>query len=287
VGEAAFSHKAGQHADVVAKAPRLMEHIPGELVGNERRLILSELAGKSTVVRRLDKYGSFDKSSEVVQQLTVRLKEMEEAGYEYEAAEASFDLIVRRALQRYRPLFELRNYHLESFKATDSPARTVGRIFLTTDGSKELMGAAVGVGPVETLDYCLRDALASRHPFLAKIKLVDFAVRVLNPERATAARVREEMPSAPGYSAVRALLRILERKGHVRHVVDGPRYVYEPAAPRAVERRSAVRHLVRTFFGGSIEEAMLALLDTADRPLDRKQLEALRRRIEAARREGR
>jgi len=198
VGEAAFSHKAGQHADVVAKAPRLMEHIPGELVGNERRLILSELAGKSTVVRRLDKYGSFDKSSEVVQQLTGRLKELEEAGYEYEAAEASFDLLARRALERYHPLFELRNYHLESFKVPDSPARTVGRIFLITNGSKELMGAAVGVGPVETLDYCLRDALASRHPFLSKIKLVDFAVRVLNPERATAARVRVFVTSSDG-----------------------------------------------------------------------------------------
>jgi 2-isopropylmalate synthase len=175
-----------------------MEHIPGDLVGNERRLILSELAGKSTVVKRLDRYGSFDKSSEVVQRLTGRLKELEEAGYEYEAAEASFDLIVRRALERYRPLFELRNYHLESFKATDSPARTVGRIFLTADGGKELMGAAVGLGPVEALDYCLRDALAARHPFLSKIKLVDFAVRVLNPERATAARVRVFITSSDG-----------------------------------------------------------------------------------------
>jgi 2-isopropylmalate synthase len=196
-------------------------------VGNERRLILSELAGKSTVVKRLEKYGSFDKSSQVVQQLTGRLKELEEAGYEYEAAEASFDLIVRRALERYHPLFELRNYHLESFKATDSPARTVGRIFLTAGGGKELMGAAVGLGPVETLDYCLRDALASRHPFLAKIKLVDFAVRVLNPERATAARVRVFIMSSDGektWSTVGVSENIVEASWQA--LVDAMEYYY-------------------------------------------------------------
>jgi 2-isopropylmalate synthase len=227
VGEAAFSHKAGQHADAVTKAPQLMEHIRADMVGNERRLILSELAGKSTVVRRLAKYGSFDKSSELVEQLTGRLKSLEEEGYEYEAAEASFDLIIRRELKRYRPLFELRNYHLESFKATDSPARTVGRIFLTTDGSKELMGAAVGVGPVETLDYCLRDALLTRHPFLAKVKLTDFAVRVLNPERATAARVRVFITSSDGertWSTVGVSENIVEASWQA--LVDGLEYYF-------------------------------------------------------------
>jgi 2-isopropylmalate synthase len=226
VGEAAFSHKAGQHADVVAKAPQLMEHIPADLVGNERRLILSELAGKSTVVRRLSKYGSFDKTSEMVEELTGRLKSLEEEGYEYEAAEASFDLIIRRALKRYRPLLELRNYHLESFKATDSPAKTVGRIFLAAAG-KELMGAAVGNGPVETLDYCLRDALQSRHPFLSKIKLTDYAVRVLNPERATAARVRVFITSSDGeraWSTVGVSENIVEASWQA--LVDGMEYYF-------------------------------------------------------------
>jgi 2-isopropylmalate synthase len=226
VGEAAFSHKAGQHADVVLKAPQLMEHIPGDLVGNERRLILSELAGKSTVVRRLSKYGSFDKSSELVEELTGRLKSLEEEGYEYEAAEASFDLIIRRALKRYRPLLELRNYHLEDFKATDSPAKTVGRIFLSASG-KELMGAAAGNGPVETLDYCLRDALEPRHPFLSKIKLTDYAVRVLNPERATAARVRVFITSSDGertWSTVGVSEDIVEASWQA--LVDGMEYYY-------------------------------------------------------------
>lgn len=105
--------------------------------------------------------------------------------------------------------------------------------------------------------------------------------------RATAAAVRDAMASPPSYSAVRALLRILETKGHVRHLADGPRYVYEPVTPKTSQRRSALRHLVQTFFGGSTEEAVLALLDDADRRLDRTQLDALSRRIDAAKREGR
>jgi BlaI family transcriptional regulator, penicillinase repressor len=105
--------------------------------------------------------------------------------------------------------------------------------------------------------------------------------------QATAATIREEMPSPPSYSAVRALLKILETKGHVRHLVDGPRYIYEPVAPRAAQRQSALRHLVRTFFNGSTEEAVAALIDAADTKLTRKQLDDLARRISAARREGR
>ena len=105
--------------------------------------------------------------------------------------------------------------------------------------------------------------------------------------RATAQVVREEMPSPPSYSAVRALLRILEEKGHVRHHVDGPRYVYEPVVPRNAQRQSALRHLVRTFFNGSTEDAVAALIDAADTKLTRKQLDDLARRIAAARREGR
>jgi len=104
---------------------------------------------------------------------------------------------------------------------------------------------------------------------------------------ATAAVIRHELPSPPSYSAVRALLRILEEKGHVRHHADGPRYVYEPVAPRAALQKSALRHMVRTFFSGSTEDAVTALIDAADTKLTRKQLDDLARRITAARREGR
>lgn len=106
-------------------------------------------------------------------------------------------------------------------------------------------------------------------------------------ERATAAEVQAELPEAPSYSAVRALLRILEQKGHVRHHEDGPRYVFEPIAPRAAERKSALKHLVRTFFAGSVTDTVQALIDSADTTLSKGELDELARRIAAARREGR
>jgi BlaI family transcriptional regulator, penicillinase repressor len=104
--------------------------------------------------------------------------------------------------------------------------------------------------------------------------------------RATAAEVQAALPAAPSYSTVRALLRILEAKKHVRHEPDGARYIYEPVSPRATEAKSALRQLVDTFFDGSTQDAVAALLDL-DRSLDRKQLDDITRRIAAARKEGR
>ena len=101
------------------------------------------------------------------------------------------------------------------------------------------------------------------------------------------AAVREGLADPPSYSSVRALLRILVEKGHVRHRADGPRYIYEPVTPRSAQRESAMRHLVRTFFDGSTEDAVLALLQSSDRKLSRKQVDDLVRRIADARREGR
>jgi len=106
-------------------------------------------------------------------------------------------------------------------------------------------------------------------------------------QRASAAQVQAEMPDPPSYSAVRAHLRILEDKGHIRHIVDGPRYLFEPTAEREEERASAMRHLVRTFFNGSTEDAMVALLDTSDTKLSKKQKDDLLKRIADARKEGR
>lgn len=189
VGDNAFTHKAGQHADVIAKAPELMEHIDGKLVGNKRKILISGLAGKSTIVRKLSKYGDFNKHSEVVSKLFESLKEQELLGYEYEAAEASFDLIIRKSLDRFVSLFDLNNYHLESFKTAGTKSKTVGRLFLKTKGI-DYMGAAVGEGPVETLDRAIRDALIHTYPFLEKMHLIDYKVRILNPEEAAHAKTR-------------------------------------------------------------------------------------------------
>jgi 2-isopropylmalate synthase len=197
VGEAAFSHKAGLHADALSKADHLMEHIDSRLVGNHRQIVLSELAGKSTIVTKMSRYGEFNKSSREVAQLLRQLKEREQEGYEYEAAEASFDLLMRKCLNIYTPLVELQNYHLESYKFGEAPSKTVGRILLRRDGI-ELMGAAVRLGPVETLDAALRDALLPRFPFLLTIKLIDYRVRILNPTAAAAAKVRVFITTTDG-----------------------------------------------------------------------------------------
>ena len=226
VGEAAFSHKAGQHADVISKAPHLMEHIDGALVGNERRILLSELAGKSTIVKKLARYGEFDKGSEEVTKLLEELKTLEEKGYEYEAAEASFDLVIRRVLGTYTPLLELSNYHLENYKAGGTPTKSVGRIFVRVNGNL-LMGAGVGDGPVDTLSAALKDALLPLHPFLKKLKLTDYRVRVLNPEQATAARVRVFITTSDGeesWDTVGVDENIIEASWQA--LIDGLEYYY-------------------------------------------------------------
>ncbi|MCA1753500.1 MAG: hypothetical protein LC641_02140 [Spirochaeta sp.] len=140
---------------------------------------------------------SYDKNSEVVGLLIKELKDKERGGYEYEAAEASFDLLMRRALGRYRPLLELRNYHLETYKTGNTPSKTVGRIFINSEGL-DVMGAAVGVGPVETLDHAIRDALGPHFAYLKNVTLIDYRVRVLNPEEHSAAKVRVFITSTDG-----------------------------------------------------------------------------------------
>lgn len=197
VGDAAFSHKGGQHADVIAKAAHLMEHMDAAVVGNKRSILLSELAGKATIVLKLKKFGDFNKGSPEVKKLIELLKQRESVGFEYEAAEASFELLILRVLGRYHSLGELRNWHLENYKTGDADGKTVGRIFMTI-GKREFMGAAVGIGPVETIDAALRDAISDEYPFLERVQLIDYRVRVLTPDQATAAKVRVFITSSDG-----------------------------------------------------------------------------------------
>ncbi|THB64855.1 MAG: citramalate synthase, partial [Spirochaetaceae bacterium] len=197
VGSAAFSHKAGQHADVIQKAPHLMEHLDASEVGNERQILLSALAGKGTILAKLQEYGAFTKESPEVGTLLEMLKAKEAEGFEYEAAEASFDLIIRQAIGSYTPIFQLKNYHLESFKAGCSPSKTIARIFLNLQ-AHDVMGASTGTGPVETIDHALRDAILPHFPELKVIELSDYRVRVLNPESHASSKVRVFITSTDG-----------------------------------------------------------------------------------------
>ena len=226
VGKAAFSHKAGQHADVIAKNEKIMEHIDSSLVGNERRILLSELAGKSTIVNKLKKFGDFTKSSPEVDKLIQTLKNLENEGYEFEAAEASFNLVIRKVLGTYKSIFELKNYHIESFKSGEEKTKTITRIFMNIK-NREVMGAGTGIGPVETLDKSLRDALLHSNPYLEKLKLIDYRVRVINPTSSTGAKVRVFITTTDGqdiWNTVGVSENIVEASWYA--IVDSFEYYY-------------------------------------------------------------
>ena len=211
VGDAAFSHKAGQHADVILKDSVLMEHIDSACVGNQRHLVISELAGRASVLPLLRDLsqaeasrGQVEKDAPEVRALIQKVKAREGAGYLYEAAGASLELEARKVLGIYQPLFELTNYHIELFRTREFESQTVGRLFLRAQPKAgepllELMGAGVGDGPVAALDAAIRNALSLRgqgqgqqghFAFLEELSLVDYRVRVINPEAAASARVR-------------------------------------------------------------------------------------------------
>ena len=172
VGDAAFSHKAGQHADVILKDSVLMEHIDSAKVGNQRHLVISELAGRASVLPLLRELCHSDapqveKNAPEVRALIQRIKAREGAGYLYEAAGASLELEARKVLGIYQPLFELTNYHIELFRTREFESQTVGRLFLRAQPEAggaflELMGAGVGDGPVAALDAAIRNALSLR-----------------------------------------------------------------------------------------------------------------------------
>jgi 2-isopropylmalate synthase len=197
VGRDAFTHKAGQHVDVILKNDRAMEHIPSDLVGNERRILISELAGKGSVLKKMQKYKpDLDKRAPEVDAMTKKMKELELAGYEFEAAEASFDLIIRRELGITKPLFELMDYGVNVFNnGKEGDDSVLAGVRLMVDG-KVLKASAFGEGPVDALSNALRQALLPAYPEIATIKLVDYKVRVVNGASGTAAKVRVFVRSA-------------------------------------------------------------------------------------------
>lgn len=191
VGRKAFAHKAGMHADAVTKLPASFEHVPPEAVGNERRFLASEVGGRAVImdrVKRLDPTAT--KDSPLVAAVLSRLKDLEASGYQYEGAEASLDLLVRKAAGRYRAFFELGHYRTIG----EQPALDRGRcaqatVLVFVDGERELQ-AAEGDGPVHALDLALRRSLERFYPSLSEMRLTDYKVRVLDRGTATAARVR-------------------------------------------------------------------------------------------------
>ena len=192
VGNAAFSHKGGVHIDSVMKVKRSYEHIEPELVGNATRLVISDQSGGSTVVERAQRLGiTLDKKSAITQEILALLKQKESEGYEFEAAEASFELLLKRALQQFTPVFAVGEYRvIASGQGMGNPAISEA-IVRVRIGEAEEHTVADGDGPVHALDGALRKALEPHFPQQLKgIRLTDFKVRVVNVRAGTAARVR-------------------------------------------------------------------------------------------------
>jgi len=199
IGKNAFAHKGGMHIDGVYKLPRSFEHVSPESVGNSRRFLMSEVSGKNTVLTKIQKIdGAITKYSAQTQQITDELKALEHMGYQFEGAEASFELVIRKQLGKYNPSFEV-NY----FKVIEEePTREEGfsssvLIKVRVDGREE-MTAAEGNGPVNALDRALRKALEMFYPSLREVHLTDYKVRVLDAEKATGAKVRVLIESSDG-----------------------------------------------------------------------------------------
>lgn len=201
VGSNAFSHKAGMHADGVAKSTGTFEHIDPLLVGNTRRFVTSELAGRNLILRKLQLIApGLTKDSPETQRILDTLKLREQAGYTYEAAEASFELLARRTIGRCKKHFDMLFYKTigEYPVPLDNPAAAIVKV--RVDG-RDALEAGEGNGPVNALDAALRRALLRFFPRLAESYLSDFKVRVLNPEAATAAVTRVLMTSTDGRSS--------------------------------------------------------------------------------------
>lgn len=202
VGARAFAHKAGMHADGILKVRASFEHVDPARVGNDRRFLMSEVGGRSAIAERARKVDpSITKDSPVSAAVAARLKSLEAGGWQFEGADASFELLVRRELGGYAPLFSIERYRVVSeHPAPDADSCSNAWVKVLVDGATE-MAAAEGDGPVNALDKALRRALERFYPELSRVRLSDYKVRVIDGQDATAAWVRVLIDSTDGTEA--------------------------------------------------------------------------------------
>ena len=187
VGVSAFAHKGGMHTHAVARNPLSYEHVEPAAVGNERRILLSELSGRASI---LAKAGPAAADPDLTAAVLNRVQDLEHEGYEFEAAEASFDLLVRKTAGRYRPKFQRLAYRVNvEADATVSPV-TEATVKVRLPGGEVMHTVSEGDGPVNALDGALRKALLPGYPRLREMHLADYKVRVVNARAETAAKVR-------------------------------------------------------------------------------------------------
>jgi 2-isopropylmalate synthase len=199
VGKTAFAHKGGMHIDGVNKNSKSFEHIEPTLVGNERKFLTSEVAGRTTILSMIQRIApNIEKNSPETVKIIDKLKELEYEGYQFEGAEGGFELLIRKELGKYKPFFELETFKIIGEHPTDGSTQTAtAMIKVSVDGKREIT-AAEGDGPVNALDKALRKALEVFYPDLSDVHLTDYKVRVLDSTSATASKVRVLIESSDG-----------------------------------------------------------------------------------------
>jgi 2-isopropylmalate synthase len=190
VGRSAFAHKGGVHVAAVLKDARTYEHIEPGLVGNHQRVLVSDLSGRGNVLYKLRQQGLADSLSEDARrELLERIKRMEYEGYELEAAEGTFELLVRDALRPGAHFFDVESYEVTTRAGGEGGSRSTATVTLRGENGPETATAS-GHGPFNALHLCLRKCLAKRYPKIGDVRLTDYKVRVLDSKKGTAANVR-------------------------------------------------------------------------------------------------
>ena len=199
VGSNAFAHKAGMHIDAVTKNPTAYEHVSPETVGNDRVFLMSEVAGRATILEKIRKFDAgITKDNPVVSEIVTKMKEMEHNGYQFEGAEGSFELMVRKIIGKYRPFFKLHYYKtIGEQPRIDGLLCSFAQLKIEVDGQLAVT-AGEGDGPVHALDTALRSALERFYPTVSTIRLTDYKVRVLDSKSATGAKVRVLIETTDG-----------------------------------------------------------------------------------------
>jgi 2-isopropylmalate synthase len=192
VGKSAFAHKGGLHVNAIMKEPRTYEHVNPELVGNRRRVLVSDMSGKSNIEYKARELGiDLEKNGIDSREIISEIKRLEQGGYQFEAADGSFQILVEKLSKKFKPLFDLESFRVTIEKNKDRPCYSHATIKISVQGEVEEITAAEGHGPVSALDNALRKAL--NHVYanvLDPVHLVDFKVRVLDGRDGTGAKVR-------------------------------------------------------------------------------------------------
>jgi 2-isopropylmalate synthase len=189
VGLSAFAHKGGMHVHAVNKLARSYEHVPPESVGNTRRILVSELSGVSNIAAKAGKKFNIEADRAAQKKILDEVTRLEAEGFQFEAAEASFELIVRKQIGKHRTFFDLDHYRVAVNRSGSAAPVTKTTLTLLV-GGREVNASAEGDGPVNALDNALRNALIPHYPSVESLRLVDYKVRVVNSAEATAAKVR-------------------------------------------------------------------------------------------------